>query len=310
MTLQSGAPSRRKSKKAYHLPDVAHRKRERTLPKHSRPIDLTQVSEWRDGSLRSVQDYLAAEEPLEIRVNGAPLSVTMRTPGHDLELVAGFLLTEGIIQRREEIASLEEGAGDNAEADGNVVCVELSGQTFELESMRRNFFAASSCGICGKASIESIRIRGIQPPNSDFRFDPDLLCTLPDKLRSAQAIFGRTGGLHAAALFSSEGDLIVAREDIGRHNAVDKIIGWALLEKRLPLSQCALLVSGRGGFEIVQKALVAGIPVLASVSAPSGLAVRLARELGLTLVGFLRGQRFLIYSREDRLAPVPPVRGK
>lgn len=205
---------------------------------------------------------------------------------------------------------MEEEAGGNAEADRNVVSVELAGRSFEPERMRRNFFAASSCGVCGKASIESIRVRGIQPPNPDFRFDPGLLCTLPDKLRSAQAIFGRTGGLHAAALFSSQGESIVAREDIGRHNAVDKVIGWALLEKRLPLSQCALLVSGRGGFEIVQKALVAGIPVLASVSAPSGLAVRLARELGLTLVGFLRGRRFLIYSREDRLASVRPVTGK
>lgn len=280
------------------------------MPKHSRRIDLTQVFEWREGSLRGIQDYLAAEEPLEIRVHGTPLSVTMRTPGHDLELVAGFLLTEGIVQHREEIASMEEEARGNAEADSNVVHVELAGRNFEPERMRRNFFAASSCGVCGKTSIESIRVRGIQPPNPDFRFDPCLLCTLPDKLRSAQAIFGRTGGLHAAALFSCEGELIVAREDIGRHNAVDKVIGWALREKRLPLSKCALLVSGRGGFEIVQKALVAGIPVLASVSAPSGLAVRLARELGLTLVGFLRGQRFLIYSREDRLAPVPPVTGK
>ena len=271
------------------------------MPEHSRSIDLTQVSEWQAGELRRFQDYLVAEEPLEIRIDGAPLTVTMRTPGHDLELAAGFLLTEGIIQRREQIVSLE-GETTN-EGASNVVRVELSGAEFNPERMRRNFFAASSCGICGKASIDAIRMRGIPPPNTEFRFDPELLCSLPDKLRVAQTIFGRTGGLHAAALFESNGQLVVAREDVGRHNAVDKIIGWALLQGRLPLSQYALVVSGRGGFEIIQKALVAGIPLLASVSAPSGLAVRLARELGLTLVGFLRGRRFLIYSREDRLAP-------
>ncbi len=272
------------------------------VAKRSRSIDLTQVSEWQEGNLRRFQDYLVAEEPLEIRVAGAPLSVTMRTPGHDLELAAGFLFTEGLIQKREQIASLSEGTADKPEAVGNLVQVELAGAEFERERMQRNFFAASSCGICGKASIDAIRVRGIAPPNPEFRFDPDLLCTLPDKLRAAQTIFGRTGGLHAAGLFSAEGELIVVREDVGRHNAVDKIVGWALLEGRLPLSQGALMVSGRGGFEIIQKALVAGLPLVASVSAPSGLAVRLARELGLTLVGFLRGRRFLIYSGEQRLA--------
>jgi len=267
-----------------------------------RSIDLTQVSEWQEGNLRRFQDYLVAEEPLEIRVSGAPLTVTMRTPGHDLELAAGFLFTEGLIQRQEQIASLSEGTPETPEAGGNLVQVELAGTEFERGRMQRNFFVASSCGICGKASIDAIRVRGISPPNPEFRFSPDLLCTLPDKLRAAQTIFGRTGGLHAAGLFSSEGDLMALREDVGRHNAVDKIAGWALLESRLPLSHCALMVSGRGGFEIIQKALVAGIPLVASVSAPSGLAVRLARELGLTLVGFLRGRRFLIYSGEQRLA--------
>jgi FdhD protein len=271
--------------------------------KRSRSIDLTQVSEWHEGELRRFQDCLVAEEPLEIRVGGAPLTVTMRTPGHDLELAAGFLFTEGLIQKREQIASLDEGTAEKQEASGNLVQVELAGTEFERERMQRNFFVASSCGICGKASIDAIRVRGIPPPNPEFRFDPDLLCTLPDKLRAAQTIFGRTGGLHAAGLFSADGELIVVREDVGRHNAVDKIVGWALLEGRLPLSECALMVSGRGGFEIIQKALVAGLPLVASVSAPSGLAVRLARELGLTLVGFLRGRRFLIYSGEQRLAP-------
>ena len=268
----------------------------------SRSIDLTQVSEWESGNLRRFQDYLVAEEPLEIRVGGAPLTVTMRTPGHDLELAAGFLFTEGLIQQREQIASLTEEAAAKPEVRGNLVQVELAGAEFEREQMQRNFFVASSCGICGKASIDAIRVRGVLPPNPEFRFDPELLCTLPDKLRAAQTIFGRTGGLHAAGLFGAEGELIAVREDVGRHNAVDKIAGWALLNGCLPLANHALMVSGRGGFEIIQKALVAGIPLLASVSAPSGLAVRLARELGLTLVGFLRGRRFLIYSGEQRLA--------
>ena len=275
------------------------------MTKRSRSIDLTQVSEWQEGELRRFQDYLVAEEPLEIRVGGTPLTVTMRTPGHDLELAAGFLFTEGLIQKREQIASLTEDAAAKPEAAGNVVQAELAGAEFEREHMQRNFFAASSCGICGKASIDAIRVRGIQGPNPGFRFDPEVLCSLPDKLKSAQTIFGRTGGLHAAGLFSPEGELIVVREDVGRHNAVDKIVGWALLEGRLPLSECALMVSGRGGFEIIQKALAGGIPLVASVSAPSGLAVRLARELGLTLVGFLRGRRFLIYAGEQRLALAP-----
>ena len=273
------------------------------VAKRSHSIDLTQVSEWQEGDLRRFQDYLVAEEPLEIRVNGGPLTVTMRTPGHDAELAAGFLFTEGLIQKREQIASLTESTPEKQEASGNLVQVELAGAEFERERMQRNFFVASSCGICGKASIDAVRVRGIPPPNPNFRFDPDVLCTLPDKLRAAQTIFGRTGGLHAAGLFAAGGELIVAREDVGRHNAVDKIVGWALLEGRLPLAECALMVSGRGGFEIIQKALVAGLPLVASVSAPSGLAVRLARELGLTLVGFLRGRRFLIYSGEQRLAP-------
>jgi FdhD protein len=273
--------------------------------KRSRSIDLTQVVEWQEGDVRRFQDYLVAEEPLEIRVNGEPLTVTMRTPGNDQELAAGFLFTEGMIERREQISALSETAPDRPQSAGNLVDAGLRSVDFEREHMQRNFFVASSCGICGKASIDAIRVRGIKSPNSEFRFDPEVLCRLPDNLRASQTIFGRTGGLHAAGLFSAEGELIAVREDVGRHNAVDKIIGWALLEGQLPLSQCALMVSGRGGFEIIQKALVAGIPLLASVSAPSGLAVRLAREFGLTLVGFLRGRRFLVYSGEQRLAHIP-----
>jgi FdhD protein len=265
-------------------------------------INLTQVSEWDDGKLRRKDDQLAAEEPLEIRVGNDPLSVTMRTPGHDLELAAGFLFTEGLVQRREQILALAPVKPEKGSDAGNVVEAELAPESSpDFEKMRRHFFAASSCGICGKASIDSVRSRLLKAPNPDFRLDPELLLKLPDALRSSQEVFSRTGGLHAAALFDPAGALLVLREDIGRHNAVDKVIGWALLEDRVPLSNSVLLVSGRGGFEIVQKAIIAGVPVVASVSAPSSLAVQLARELRLTLIGFLRGRRFVIYAGEERM---------
>lgn len=268
----------------------------------ARSLELTQVKEWDDGSVRAVEDSLAAEEPLEIRVGSSPLTVTMRTPGHDLELAAGFLLTEGIIESADQIAALRLSQAANS-TRSNLVEVELKDVSFDSESLQRNFFAASSCGICGKASIEAIRNRGLKQLDRSFRIDPELLCRLPDILRSEQAVFSRTGGLHAAALFDAEGQLMAVREDIGRHNAVDKIVGWALLEKHLPLSRHILLISGRGGFEIAQKSLAAGIPILASISAPSSLAVKLARELGLTLIGFLRGRRFVIYAGEFRCLP-------
>jgi FdhD protein len=275
------------------------------LARKPRSVDLTQVSEWDDGKIRRKEDYLAAEEPLEIRIGDDPLSVTMRTPGHDLELAAGFLFTEGLIQRRAQIVALEALEPDAetvAENRGNVVVAKLAPESApDFEKMRRHFFAASSCGICGKASIDSVRARTLVQPNPDFRFDPEILVRLPDALRESQAVFGRTGGLHAAGLFDAAGKLLVLREDIGRHNAVDKVIGWALLEERVPLGETILLVSGRGGFEIVQKAIVAGLPVVASVSAPSSLAVQLARELGQTLIGFLRGRRFVIYSGSERI---------
>lgn len=270
---------------------------------HSRSVDVTLVSEWNDGHPRPFQDSLVGEEPLEIRVGGEPLSVTMRTPGNDLELAAGFLLTEGLIQRREQIFSLAAAeAGIEPSERGNVVEALLDPEiSLELERTRRNFFSSSSCGICGKASIDAVRLRTLRPPDADFRVSATVLYALPDILRVSQAIFGRTGGLHAAALFSAGGEMMVAREDVGRHNAVDKAIGWALLENRVPLSDSILLVSGRGGFEIIQKAIVAGVPVVASVSAPSSLAVRLARELRLTLVGFLRDKRFVVYASEERI---------
>src|SRR5579884_2273968 len=274
------------------------------MANHARSIDVTHVVEWRDGEVRRVQDYLVAEEPMEIRVGERALSVTMRTPGHDLELAAGFLFSEGLVQSAEQIRSLEFEKPRSREANGNVVRVELAESAFDPEQLQRNFYMTSSCGICGKASIEAVRARGLRRLNSELVMDPNILCTLPEQLKDAQKIFGHTGGLHAAGLFSRAGELIVLREDVGRHNAVDKIVGWALLQKRLPLENYALMVSGRGGFEIIQKAALAQIPLLASVSAPSGLAVRLARETGMTLVGFLRGRRFLIYSGEQRIAGV------
>lgn len=286
------------------------------MARKARSVGLTQVSEWDDGELRRKDDYLAAEEPLEIRVGDEPLSVTMRTPGHDLELAAGFLFTEGLIQSRGQLTGLDFAAPENGSQklaqsaaqtsakNRNVVQAHISPDAApDMEKMRRHFFAASSCGICGKASIDAIRSRALAAPNPDFRLDAEILVCLPEKLRSAQDVFERTGGLHAAALFDVSGELLVLREDIGRHNAVDKVIGWALLENRVPIADSVLLVSGRGGFEIVQKAIVAGLPVVASVSAPSSLAVQLARELRLTLIGFLRGRRFVIYSGEERLAP-------
>jgi FdhD protein len=278
------------------------------LARKPRSVDLTQVTEWDDGAIHRKEDYLAAEEPLEIRVGEDPLSVTMRTPGHDLELAAGFLFTEGLVQRRaqilelEALEALEDDTATSAENRGNVVVAKLAPESApDFEKMRRHFFAASSCGICGKASIDSVRARTLEPPNPDFRLDPEVLVRLPEVLRESQAVFGRTGGLHAAGLFDAGGKLLVLREDIGRHNAVDKVIGWALLEERVPLGETILLVSGRGGFEIVQKAIVAGLPVVASVSAPSSLAVRLARELGQTLIGFLRGRRFVVYAGAERI---------
>jgi len=264
-------------------------------------VDITTVREWQDGVVKQALDSLVAEEPLEIRVNGAPLSVTMRTPGHDLELAAGFLLTEGMIQSGKQIVELDY-LPQKKQPKQNVVNARLAEEAeFDSEHLRRNFFAASSCGICGKASIESVRVRGIRAPNPDFRITPETLCEIPERLREGQSIFSRTGGLHGAALFDDQGKLIEVREDVGRHNAVDKLVGWALLNDFGDMGNCAMLVSGRGGFEIVQKCLVAGVPLLASVSAPSSLAVKLAREFQMTLVGFLRGKRFVVYAGEERV---------
>jgi FdhD protein len=271
------------------------------MAKKIRSIELTQVTQWEDGKVTRVEDYLAAEEPLEMRAGEYSLGVTLRTPGDDEELVAGFLFSEGIISKREDLVALRM-PGDK-DAERNLVRVTLDPSVRLAEnSAARRFSAGSACGVCGKASIAQLRRRGLRRPEASSLFDPEILCQLPPILRETQAVFVRTGGLHAAALFTATGELLVLREDIGRHNAVDKVIGWALLGGRVPLSDHVLLVSGRGGFEIVQKSIAAGIPLLASVSAPSSLAVQLARELGLTLVGFLRGRRFVIYAGEERIA--------
>jgi FdhD protein len=271
------------------------------MAKKGRNIEVTQVVQWEDGKATRVEDYLAAEEPLEMRAGRTSLGVTLRTPGDDEELVAGFLFTEGIISRQEDLVALR--IPSDTAPERNLVRVTLGPKVRPATgSTARRFSAGSACGVCGKASISQLRRRGLRSPEAASLFDPELLCQLPPRLREAQAVFGRTGGLHAAALFSPSGELLVLREDIGRHNAVDKAVGWALLGGRLPLNSHVLLVSGRAGFEIVQKAITAGIPLLASVSAPSSLAVQLARELGLTLVGFLRGRRFVIYAGEERIA--------
>jgi FdhD protein len=249
-------------------------------------------------------DTLAAEEPLEIRVGKAALAVTMRTPGDDLDLALGFLLTEGVIGSAEDVRTAQLCAGTDEPNTYNVVDVTLTpGVPPPATDPTRNFYTTSSCGVCGKASIDAVRVRSRFPVGGDrTRVGADVLAGLPDTLRRAQRGFDVTGGLHAAGLFDPTGRLVVVREDVGRHNAVDKVVGWAVRENRLPLAGHVLLVSGRASFELAQKASMAGIPILAAVSAPSTLAVELAEETGLTLVGFLRGTTMNVYAGADRVA--------
>ena len=254
-------------------------------------------------------DTLVAEEPLEIRVGGRPLTVTMRTPGDDFDLALGFLVSEGVVHRTMDVAGVRYCLG--AAADGsntyNIVDVQLAaGVPPPDPSLERNFYTTSSCGLCGKASLDAVRTQAVWSVAEDpLRSDPETLIALPERLRAAQRVFDSTGGLHAAGLFTATGELLVLREDVGRHNAVDKVVGHALREGLLPLRSTILLVSGRASFELVQKAVMAGIPMLAAVSAPSSLAVDLAEESGLTLVGFLRGDSMNVYAGANRLAPVP-----
>jgi FdhD protein len=250
-------------------------------------------------------ETLAVEEPLEIRVNGTPVTVTMRTPGSDIELAQGFLLTEGVIGGREDVLTIRYcgGRGENGANAYNVLDVTLApGVKPPGLDVTRNFYTTSSCGVCGKASLEAVRVISRFSPGDDpATVTATTLKAMPGQLRSAQKVFASTGGLHAAALLGADGTMFVVREDISRHNAVDKVIGWAVEHDRIPLSASVLLVSGRASFELTQKALLAGIPVLAAVSAPSSLAVSLAEESGITLVAFLRGDSMNVYTRADRI---------
>ena len=255
-------------------------------------------------------DLLAGEEPLGIRVDGTALTMTMRTPGDDVELAAGFLVGEAVVRGRDDITAMKVCDGttcghvDHSDEEiGNIVDIALAPGVAVASGARRSFMTTSACGVCGKTSIDDICVLPQAPLSADTTvFAPEVIATLPDRLREAQRVFSSTGGLHAAGLFTASGELLVAREDVGRHNAVDKIVGWALLQDKLPLAGCALLVSGRASFELVQKAVLAGIPLLAAVSAPSSLAAELAEEAGLTLVGFLRGHSMNVYTGAQRVA--------
>ncbi len=255
------------------------------------------------GDPRRRPDDLAAEEPLEIRVRKAPLAVTMRTPGHDIDLAVGFLLTEGVISSADDVVTAQLCAGTDTPNTYNVVDIVLDAEVPPpVTDPSRNFYTTSSCGVCGKASIDAVRTRSQFDVSGDpLSIPAATLAELPDRLRTAQRTFDRTGGLHAAGLFTAEGELLVLREDVGRHNAVDKVIGWALREGRLPLTGHVLLVSGRASFELTQKAWMAGLPLLAAVSAPSTLAAELADEAGMTLVGFLRGKSMNVYTSPQRV---------
>ena len=255
-----------------------------------------------NGSRETRFDMLAAEEPLEIRVGGEALTVTMRTPGNDFELAAGFVITEGLVDSAGQIRTLRYCVDDDEEQRFNVLNVDLA-PTAPGAAVARNFLTTSSCGLCGKASIDTVRARAaFDVGHDDLAVSAAVLTSLPDRLRAAQRVFDTTGGLHAAGLFDASGELVCLREDVGRHNAFDKVMGWAALEGRLPLRSHVILASGRASFELTQKALMAGIPMLASVSAPSTLAVQLAEQAGMTLVGFVRGQTMNVYTGEHRVS--------
>lgn len=274
-----------------------------------RPGSTGRLQVWRvdgiDAAMRS--DSVATEEPLEVRlvagVHRQTLAVTMRTPGADFELAAGFLYGEGVLADPHQLRRITYCVDPELDRDQryNIVNVELRAADLpELTSLERHFFTSSACGVCGKAGLDALRVRGCAVGVSAPWLTPSLITSLPEKLRAAQSVFQSTGGLHAAALFNARGDLLALREDVGRHNAVDKLIGWAFLQGKLPLAEHVVLVSGRSSYEIMQKCLAAGVPVVCAVSAPSSLAVSLATDFGMTLIGFLRGDRFNIYSGRER----------
>lgn len=278
------------------------------------------VFRFRNDRLTAEEDVVAGEEPLEVRLlwdeagtlRRKSIAITMRTPGYDFELAAGFLFGEGIVKRREDIVDVSFCTDESAEQKFNIVNVTLRpGLAFDIGRLERNFYTTSSCGVCGKAALETLEVQGCETLPLEFQVEPTLICSLPETLRHAQLVFERTGGLHAAGLFDQHGELLCLREDVGRHNAVDKLIGDQLLTGTMPLDDRLLLLSGRASFELVQKALVARIPLVAAVGAPSSLAVDLASSFGMTLIGFLRGETFNIYSGIERLkveatSPPPP----
>lgn len=263
------------------------------------------------GVAKEKEDLLATEEPLEIRVaafdrSGVSavhrISVTMRTPGNDFELAAGFLFSEGVVRQKADVESIAYCTDPLEPQNYNVVKVALSrGVAFDVERLSRHVYTSSSCGICGKASIDLVRTASDVKPSGDFVIDGSTLGELPDRMREAQGIFSKTGGIHAAALFDADGELVLLREDVGRHNALDKVVGALLMEGRVPVTNGVLMVSGRTSFELVQKAVMAGIPLIAAVGAPSSLALSLAKEYGVTLAGFVRGSRFNVYSNGQRI---------
>jgi FdhD protein len=271
-------------------------------------------------------DTIATEEPLEIRLRSSgvvertaslpvftrrgqsagerTIAITMRTPGADLELAAGFLHGEGVVRSRHDIKSIDHSTDDDLDDDKrhNIVTIELRAEVLpDFKALERHFYTTSACGVCGKTSLDALRVQGCAAVPAGLEVNPDVLLGLPDTLRAGQSLFAATGGLHAAGLFDTEGHLLILREDVGRHNAVDKLVGAALLEGLLPLDRHIVLVSGRSSFEILQKCLMARVPILCAVSAPSSLAVALACEFGMTLVGFLRGERFNVYAGPERI---------
>jgi FdhD protein len=267
----------------------------------------TRVRVVEDGKMRVRPDTLATEEPMEIRLltggERQTVAVTMRTPGADFELAAGFLYGEGIVKSTDDIAKISYCVDSDLDAaqQYNIVNVELrGGREYDLRPLERHFYTTSACGVCGKASLEQLELRGCPVALPGPEVSAETLYSLPEKLREAQGLFDATGGLHAAALFDEEGNLVALREDVGRHNATDKLVGWALLENRLPLSGHIVMVSGRSSFEILQKCLTAGVPFVCAISAPSSLAVDVATEFGMTLVGFLRERRFNVYAGHER----------
>ncbi len=267
------------------------------------------VTIFEGANAKERRDTVVTEEPLEVRVSSAgssqTVAITMRTPGADFELAAGFLFAEGVVTSRDQVLGISYCKDDDLPPDQlyNIVIVDVvPGTIGDLSRLERHFHMSSACGVCGKATIESLEMRGVKPVADGPVVAPGLVTSLPDKLRDAQKIFSSTGGLHAAALFDAMGEVVAVREDVGRHNALDKLAGWALLDGRLPLSEHIVMVSGRSSFEIAQKAATAGIPIVCSVSAPSSLAIDVAKEFGITLIGFLRNERFNVYAGPERIA--------